>query len=115
VQSAECAPLAGPALGRGTGSGETVAEGIRILLPVRAEEIRAAVREHRGRWVVVDDAETLEARRRLGAEGWFVEPTAAVAAAAAWRLVADREFRPSDVVVVPLTGHGLKAAPPTGR
>jgi threonine synthase len=38
-----------------------------------------------------------------------VEATAAVAPAAAWRLLDEEAFTPADVVVVPLTGHGLKA------
>jgi threonine synthase len=109
VQSAACAPLAGPDPAAAAGSGETVAEGIRVRRPVRPDEIRRAVEESRGRFLVVGDPEILAARARLGREGLFVEPTAAVAPAAAWRLVDERAFAPSDVVVVPLTGHGLKA------
>lgn len=110
VQAAGSAPLAGPALGHGAGSGETVAEGIRIREPVRAAEILAAVAATGGRWAVVDDGEILAARRRLGAEGFFVEPTAAVAAAAAWRLLAEGSIPAGERVVVVLTGHGLKTA-----
>ncbi len=109
VQSAGCAPLAGPRLGRPVGDGTTIAEGIRIRAPVRAAEIDAAVRESAGRWEIVDDAEIRGAWARLGAEGFYVEPTAAVAPAAAWRLLARGELDPSAVVVVPLTGHGLKS------
>jgi threonine synthase len=113
VQSAACAPLAGPAIGREVGMGDTVAEGIRVRQPVRPDEIRRAVAESRGRFLVVEDPEILAARVRLAREGFFVEPTAAVAPAAAWRLVDERAFAPSEIVVVPLTGHGLKA-PPAG-
>ncbi len=110
VQSAGCAPLAGPRLGRPVGAGDTIAEGIRIRVPVRAAEIEAAVRESDGRWEIVDDGAIQAARVRLGGEGLYVEPTAAVAPAAAWRLVERSELDPSAAVVVPLTGHGLKAA-----
>jgi threonine synthase len=113
VQSAACAPLAGPPSGRETSIGDTVAEGIRVRQPVRPDEIRRAVAESRGHFLVVEDHEILGARARLGREGFFVEPTAAVAPAAAWRLVDERAFAPSEIVVVPLTGHGLKA-PPAG-
>ena len=109
VQSAACAPLAGPALGREAGGGDTVAEGIRVRQPVRPDEIRRAVDESDGRFLIVEDAEILAARARLAAEGLFVEPTAAVAPAAAWRLADARAFGSSETVVVPLTGHGLKA------
>lgn len=111
VQSAACAPLAGPTLGRGAGTGETVAEGIRVRRPVRPDEIRRAVHESNGRFLVVEDGEIVAARDRLGQEGLFVEPTAAVAPAAAWRLLDEGAFAASDVVVVPLTGHGLKVPP----
>jgi threonine synthase len=110
VQSAGCAPLAGPALGRPVGDGATLAEGIRIRTPVRAAEIVAAVRESGGRWEIVDDGEIRAAQARLGAEGFYVEPTAAVAPAAAWRLLAGGGFADGATIVVPLTGHGLKAS-----
>jgi threonine synthase len=108
VQAAACAPLAGAALGLPEGAGQTLAEGIRIWRPVRAPEIRAAVEECDGRWMVVPEPEIRAAWRRLGREGLFVEPTAAVAPAAAWRLLADGGLAPDATVVVPLTGHGLK-------
>ncbi len=116
VQARTCAPLAGPALGLDPGGGETVAEGIRIQVPVRGGEIAAAVGASEGRWAVVEEVEIRAAQERLGREGLFVEPTAAVAPAAAWRLLADGAFAAGAVVVVPLTGHGLKGAegpPPT--
>jgi threonine synthase len=109
VQSAACAPLAGPALGLPPGAGETIAEGIRIRAAARAGEMTAAVRESGGHWAVVDDGEIRAAWARLGAEGLYVEPTGAVAAAAAWRAVERRDVAADAVVVVPLTGHGLKA------
>ncbi len=109
VQAAACAPLAGPALGRPAGDGDTVAEGIRIRAPARAGEIAAAVDESGGRWAVVDEGEIRAAWARLAREGLFVEPTAAVAPAAAWRWLERGELPASAVVVVPLTGHGLKA------
>jgi threonine synthase len=112
VQSRTCAPLAGPALGLAPEEGETMAEGIRIRRPVRPDEIRSAVAETRGLFAVVGDAEIRTARTRLAREGLFVEPTAAVAPAAAWRLAGDGAFGPAETVVVPLTGHGLKAPMP---
>ena len=86
-----------------------MAEGIRVRQPARPDEIRRAVHESGGRFLVVEDAEVIAARVRLGREGLFVEPTAAVAPAAAWRLVDESVFAASEIVVVPLTGHGLKA------
>lgn len=116
VQSAACAPLAGPPLGRAEGAGETVAEGIRVRAPVRGVEVREAVLATGGRWALASEDEIVTARRRLGAEGFFVEPTAAVAPAAAWRLLEEGVIGPAEVVVVPITGHGLKSpAETSGR
>lgn len=111
VQSAGCMPLAGPALGRDAGAGQTIAEGIRVAQPVRPEEIRRAVASSGGRFAVVEDAEVLAAQARLAREGLYVEPTAAVAPAAAWREAEAGAFGAAESVVVPLTGHGLKAPP----
>jgi threonine synthase len=80
-----------------------------VRQPVRPDEIRRAVAESGGEFLIVEDPEILAARARLGAEGLFVEPTAAVAPAAAWRLAGGGAFTTSELVVVPLTGHGLKA------
>lgn len=115
VQSRACAPLAGPVLGLGEGDGDTVAEGIRIRRPVRSEEIHRAVGETSGSFAVVSDPEIESARARLAREGLFVEPTAAVAPAAAWRLAETGAFASGDTVVVPLTGHGLKTSLPSAR
>jgi threonine synthase len=109
VQAAACAPLAGASLGLPPGVGDTIAEGIRVREPVRGTEIARAVGESEGRWEVVQEAEIREAWARLGAEGIFAEPTAAVAPAGAWRLRASGVIRPAETVVVPVTGHGLKA------
>jgi threonine synthase len=108
VQAAACAPLAGPALGLPSGAGDTMAEGIRTRQPVRGPEILRAVEEAGGRWEVVAEAEIQQAWARLAAEGVYVEPTAAVAPAAAWRLLERGVIRREATLVVPITGHGLK-------
>jgi threonine synthase len=110
VQAAACAPLAGPTLGLPDTAGDTMAEGIRTRQPVRGPEILRAVEESEGRWEVVAEAEIQEAWARLAAEGVYVEPTAAVAPAAAWRLLERGVVGRDDTLVVPVTGHGLKTA-----
>jgi threonine synthase len=111
VQAAACAPLAGPALGLPDSAGDTMAEGIRTRQPARGPEILRAVEESEGRWEVVAEAEIQEAWARLAAEGVYVEPTAAVAPAAAWRLLERGVVGRDETLVVPVTGHGLKTAP----
>ncbi|MBB3603965.1 threonine synthase [Mycolicibacterium sp. BK556] len=117
VQAAGCAPLAAAWSGQDYAPAPTVAEGIAISAPPRAEQIMAAVRASGGTIVAVEDAAVVAGRRALGqSEGLFVEPTAAVCYSAAagaatrsgpgWKLV--REFLANDDVVIPLCGAGLK-------
>ena len=104
VQAAGCAPLAAAWDGRDPVLGSTVAEGIAITAPPRAEQIVAAVRASGGTIVTVSDDAIVAGRRALAREGLFVEPTAAVCFAAA---AGDPGLAPEDVVI-PLCGAGLK-------
>ncbi len=110
VQAAACAPLtaaweAGAADPPPVPEGETVAEGVRIAVPVRGRAILEAVRKSGGALLAVTDAETLAAQQRLAHQGFFVEPTSALAVAALEHLRPHLE----GTVVVVLTGNGLKA------
>jgi threonine synthase len=107
VQAAACAPIAiaftagldtvGPVTPR-----PTVAEGVAIAAPVRGGEILAAVRASGGSVETVTEEDIVSARRELAAQGLWVEPTAAVAAAAVAQL--DGEL------VILLAGSGPKGA-----
>ncbi|GAC1448057.1 MAG: threonine synthase [Ktedonobacteraceae bacterium] len=131
VQASACAPLS-QAFQRGdevalpvvnTG---TEAEGIAIAAPARSRQILAAMRATQGSIISVPDTAIEEARHQLAAQGFYVEPTAAVAYAG-WRAcldplhtmykadqrlasivheIADRNAQ----VIIPLCGAGLKAA-----
>jgi threonine synthase len=124
VQGAGCAPLH-YALRAGRESTEDVdfplkdsmAEGIRIQRPPRDRQILAAVRESGGDIVTVSEPEIYAGWFTLAGRGLFVEPTAAVAAAAAERLLADGVVSGGETTVVALTGTGLKgiATPPDAR
>ncbi len=110
VQAAACAPLAaaweaGVADPLPVPEGETVAEGVRIAAPVRGRAILEAVRTSGGAVLAVSDAEALAARERLAHQGFFVEPTSALAVAALDRL----RPRLEGTVVVILTGSGFKS------
>jgi len=114
VQSAGCAPLFATWKGSQY-DGEhrvTVAEGIAISEPPRMKEMLDAVRVSRGEVIVVSDSEILTEQKRLAVEGGLlVEPTAAVAPAAERMLRESGAITERDVVVVPLTGTGLKKLP----
>jgi len=121
VQAANCAPLAA-AFAHRTGAidagpvGTTVAEGIAIAEPPRAQQILEAVRTTGGAIVTVSDDEILSARTQLAREGLLVEPTASVCFAAAatagrrngreWERV--QQLLAADDVVVALCGAGSR-------
>ncbi len=107
VQAINCAPLWAVAqYGRaGIGwvtEGETIAEGIRVVLPIRGDAVLAAISESGGSVVAVDEERIRPAHAVLAAQGLFVEPTSATI----WPVLVDT---PGDVVGI-LTGHGLKTA-----
>ncbi len=115
AQAAGCAPMvrmweenlkAPPAIE----AQSTLAEGISTAAPVRWKQMRDAVRESGGRFLSVEDAQLPALLAEFAAEGIFMEPTSAVAFAAAARLRAEGSISSSETTVVPVTGHGLKAA-----
>lgn len=114
VQSAACSPLY-QAYSRGMDEipevqvGDTVAEGIRIVDPVRGPAVLRAVRDTGGSVVMVDDWETLRGREALARQGLYVEPTSAVVVPAMHKL--DKVIGGDEITVVPLTGSGLKVPP----
>lgn len=119
VQSAQVAPLyqawrAGledvPAIDP---AGPTVAEGVSISNPVRGKRLLQAVRESHGLVLAIEEGEILAGQALLAHKGYYVEPTSALAVSGLKQLVA--EIDKSAVVVLPLTGSGLKGAPQNYR
>src|SRR5437588_11948053 len=86
VQSEACAPLVrGASLGRPAPvvRQPSIADGIRIPEPTRAERSYAAVRYSGGRWIAVADDAIERAWRQAASQGLLMEPTSAAAIAAA--------------------------------
>lgn len=111
VQARACAPLWSVFHGGGAGltwisEGETLAEGIRILKPLRGDDVLRAVEASGGTIVVVEEAEIAEGRDALGHRGLYVEPTSAVVWPALLEVL---EARGGPLVAI-LTASGLKAA-----
>jgi threonine synthase len=106
VQSVHCAPLQ---LAWDASfvqkEGETLAEGIAIARPARAEQILDAIRRSGGHIITVTDQETIVAYKKMAQIGFYIEPTSATAIAAA-SLYHQEDW---ERVVIPLTGHGLKS------
>jgi threonine synthase len=93
---------------------QTVATAIRIGNPASWQAAVAARDESGGLIDMVSDAEIIEAYRLLAAiEGVFVEPASAAGVAGLKKHLARNYFPADAVVVVTLTGHGLKD-PDTG-
>jgi len=113
VQAAACAPiyrafLDGADSVEGQPSASTIASGIAISQPARGAQILAAVRASGGGVVSVGEKAITEARDRLARRGFYVEETSAAALAALPGLRKAGSLSTADLVVVPLTGHGLK-------
>ncbi|MBM3790627.1 MAG: pyridoxal-phosphate dependent enzyme, partial [Acidobacteria bacterium] len=85
----------------------TVADSISLSVPSNAHMARRAILESGGFSLAVSDVEILESQRLLlQTTGIFAEPAAA--ATVAGLLQSTREFRKDEVVVLLITGHGLK-------
>ena len=110
VQARACAPLwALFTFGRDglswTAEAPTLAEGIRVLQPVRGDALLNLLAKYQGLLVAVDEEEILPGRDALARRGFFVEPTSAVV----WGALAQHASRLPEPIVVMLTGAGLKA------
>ena len=112
VQSEACAPLA-RAWAQNLDEPEaiqkldTLAEGIAIAAPIRGRQIVEAVRKTGGEFVTVSDDEIKTALKGLCARGYYIEPTAAAAAAGVEKYIASHY--PEERLVSVFTGSGMKA------
>lgn len=106
VQPEACASLTG---GPVEANADTLADGIRVPVPPRHDQILRAVRESGGEVLTVPEDELLLDWRLLTHNGFFVEPTSAVVVGGFRRLPG---FDPKDgPVVLPLTGSGMRTRP----
>lgn len=120
AQPAACAPVVSAfAAGANdiapTTPGETMAEGTKIGAPSRGRQILSALRDSEGWAEAVTEEDIVAALRELWSQGLYVEPTAAVGAAAFLVAVRDARPIPEGEVVVLLTGHGLKSTETISR
>jgi len=88
---------------------ETIAEGISSAEPVRGREVLKAVRESGGAVLSFSEQEIWDGFLKLCRLGYYVEPTSAIAAAAADRLFRTGTLRSGTKTAAILTGSGLKA------
>jgi threonine synthase len=112
VQARACAPMwvlstAGPSALGFVIEGQTVAEGIRIRMPLRAGALLQIAELGHGEFVAVDETDILPGRDQLARRGLYVEPTSATV----WNALEQTLPGLPDPVVVLLTGSGLKYQP----
>ncbi len=112
IQALACAPIwavysGGAAALTWVQEGETIAEGIRIIHPVRGDLILQALDETQGLMIAVEEEVILPARDQLARHGLYVEPTSAVVWAALDQCLQELP----DPIVAVLTGSGLKSPP----
>ena len=88
-----------------------MAEGTKIEKPIRVEECCQAVRVSKGGAVRVTEEAISSATLELASLGMYTEPTCAQAGAAYHELAATGAIKPGELVVVVLTGTGIKATP----
>lgn len=109
VQARACAPLwamftKGKAAAGSIAENQTLAEGVQVLTPVRADAVLQAVSASHGTIWVVEENEIIPCRNALARCGLFIEPTSAIVLAALEQTIQNLP----DPVVVILTGAGYK-------
>ena len=86
--------------------GETIAEGIRIKSPLRADEILNQIRISDGTAIAVEEKRIIEGREALARLGLYIEPTSSVV----WPALVSNLDRFKEPIVVILTGSGFKSS-----
>lgn len=109
VQASACAPLAALFFMGMRGlnfvtEGATIAEGVRVRTPLRAQTVVEITRASGGRFVPVAEPFILPGRDALARLGFYVEPTSALV----WRALEETLPTLPDPVVAVLTGSGYK-------
>ncbi len=107
AQAAGYAPIAETLHGEGEGRNE-LADGIQITKPVRERQILAAIEATGGDAIALSEEAVRTELDRLHRDGFYTEPTCAVAPAALSLYRERGVIDPDDDVVVALTGSGLK-------
>ena len=114
IQSEAVMPIAAEFAGKEWNPGAaTLAGGIAVGAPPRKKQVLRAIRESGGAALAVPDHSIVRWQKRLAAsEGIFAEPTSAAALAGLELLLQRGLIAKDDMILVPVTGFGLKDALP---
>lgn len=110
VQAEACDPISASFHGRSLSVNEkmekpTIAEGVKVVKPVRMVPLIHAVRESGGDFISIPEIDIISARNELAIRGFYVEPTSALV----WSALKKLKEPISEPVVLILTGSGLKS------
>jgi threonine synthase len=112
VQSRSCMPVVAASQGLPWTLDQlrpTVAGGIAVSTPPRGAQTAEILKSTGGTGVAVEEESIVRWQRAVARdEGLFMEPTSAAAFAGLEALVSRGAVGPEDVVLVPVTGFGLK-------
>jgi threonine synthase len=112
VQAENCSPMArayrsGLEKMADAYEGNTIAEGVRVSKPVRAQAILKYISTSQGEILAIPEAEILPACQELSAKGIYAEPTSALVWAALNHVKKDI---PRPIILI-ISGNGLKYYP----
>ncbi|MGB8253237.1 MAG: pyridoxal-phosphate dependent enzyme, partial [Anaerolineaceae bacterium] len=106
VQSAACAPIWAAFHNKSLPVSEssTLAEGVKVLRPVRATALLNELNRERDQVLAFDDDQLMAARSDLARRGIDIEPTSALV----WCALTKSDKKLPEPIVLVLTGSGLK-------
>jgi len=110
VQAEACSPVvkafieAKGEINFGHAERPTIAEGVRVKLPVRGKALLKELSDGKGTFVSIQEDQILSDTTELARRGFLVEPTSALVWSACKKLVKDL---PEPIILI-LTGSGLK-------
>ncbi len=115
IQARAVMPIAAAFMGKNwtpESDAQAIAGGIAMGAPPRKQQVVDILRDKGGKALAVEDNEILRWHRLLAEqEGIYAEPTSATAFAGLEALVKQGDVQSSDLVLVPITGFGLKDVP----
>ncbi len=112
AQASACAPLVAAFEAGKTDAEEyeekaTLAEGVKVVRPVRGKALLEHMRSDRGMFIKVEEEEIMTGFQELALRGFFIEPTSALA----WNALKTVYNKVPEPIVLILTGSGLKFQP----
>jgi len=106
VQAQNCSPVsdAYSHISGGDYSLPTLAEGVRVVSPVRGNAILELLNKNNGKIVSIEEESIMSSRSQLAVRGIYVEPTSALV----WAALRKEIDQVVDPVILILSGSGYK-------